>query len=702
MRRDSAAKHRQVTHRRGARPPIASRGRPWWRAWTADTPAGGRLASLLWIVGLVGLVLGLALAFHFGQQARQAEKAFQTVWQKALDLDQEGATFYRLRLPAGAWPNYQWEKLFEGGLDWPDGPLPGKNRYKIKALSGLELETPQKLSFHLVANDAVSMFLNGELIFDQWRPWPGNIDAHFTTEAPAGRVLLEIDYVRVRGHGGLTLDIRDEAGRSLVSHPLLPGVDAQAWLKQRTRREALKKRQRVSLALALLLGLAPLFYKLLRHGDDLVRLAQGLRPWAVGFWLGFWLALLRQMMVYLPSDEGDDLVLMLGAPLAAGLAGALLQAFLSRAPAQRAQVRLQRLQRWWLAHEPWLLPGLAFLALVGFYYGAIANQGGSLLYNFLDAPWDARQYKDIATNWYWMRRNDLGGVWGNYPWHPFFPALARGFILLGVDPSWALLLVAWPMAIAAYYLLHRVARRLWGAETARWALLALACYPCAWYLLIGYPYSTALTLGLAYFLALHSQRYGLACLFGYFLGMTYPTGVLCGVLPLFMLAPRIARAENPWPELGRMLLAGVGPALGLMTYCLHHWWAFNDFWLPISGHANWGRQANWPWLSLIDGILAEPPHYPEAINALLVVVTLLVFGHRFRAELWTLLLAVWLCGPATGDLESVYRQNILLWPLFLMVATSSRPRWLKAAWLWLWVYFAIKWYLPLWLAGDLV
>ncbi len=702
MRRDTLAKHHHSPRRRGPHPPVTPPPRPWWRSWSPDSPAGDRLGSLLWIVGLVGLVLGLSLAFHFGRQAGQAEKAFQTVWQKALDLDREGVTFHRLRLPQGAWPNYQWGKPFEGGLEWPEGPLPEENKYKLKALAGLELEVPQKLTFHLVANDAVSMFLDGELIFDQWRPWPGRIDAHFTTEAPAGKLLLEIDYVRVRGHGGLTLDIRDQAGRQLVVHPLRPEVDASAWLQLRTQREALKKRQRISLALALLLALAPLGYKLLRHGQDLARLGRGLLPWANGFWLGFWLVMLRQMILYLPSDEGDNLLLMLAVPLAAGLTGALVQAAVQAGLTPRGQVRAQLLQRWWLDHEDWLLPGLAFLGLVVFYHLAITAQGGVLPHNYLEAPWDARQYKDIATNWYWMRRNDLGGVWGNYAWHPFFPALARGLIRLGVDSSWALLLVAWPMAVASFYLLHRVALRLWGAGVARWALLALACYPCAWYLLIGFPYSTALALGLAYFLALHAERYGLACLFGYFLGMTYPTGVLCGVLPLFMLAPRIARAENPWPELGRMLLAGLGPALGLLTFCLHHWWMFNDFWLPIGGHANWGRHPNWPWLSIIDGILAEPPHYPEAINALLIIITLLVFGHRLRAELWALLLAVWLCGPATGDLESVYRQNILLWPLFLMVASSPRPRWLKAAWLWLWLYFALRWYLPLWLAGDLV
>ncbi|MFZ5586026.1 MAG: hypothetical protein ACOZHQ_08870 [Thermodesulfobacteriota bacterium] len=674
---------------------------PQWRR-PGDTPAGRSLGRLLWLIGLAGLALGLLAGLYCGQRANLAESAYRAIWQDALDTEQRGATYHRLRLPEGAWPHYRWIERFEGGLDWPDGPLPGQNNYKIKALAGLELETTQKLHFRVEANDGVSMFLNGDLIFDQWRPWPGKIDARFTTEAVSGRLLLEIDYVRVKDHGGLRVEVRDEAGRQLEVFPLKPEVDAEAWLNLRQRRDSWRKRQCVSLVLALLLFLLPVTYQILRHPPDPARLralAAGVAP---GFWLGFWLAMLRQMIAYLASDEGDDLTLMLLVPLAAGLAGALVQAGLAAGLGRRQRARLERLRRWYLAHENWLLPGLAFLGLAGFYAWAVTSLGGVAPHVWLQAPWDARHYQDIAENWYWLRRNELGGVWGNFPWHPFYPLLARGLILLGVDPAWAMLLVAWPLAIIGCYLLFRIARDLWGAAAARWTLLALACHPCAWYLLIGYPYGAALALGAGYFLALRAERWWLVFLLGYLLGMTYPTGIAIGTLPVMLLLPRIGRAPDPWPELARLLVAGAGPALGLITFCLHHWWLFNDFWLPISGHANWGRQAMWPWVSVIEGVLADPPIYNEVIVTLLIVFSLLIFGHRFHPGLWGLLLAVWLIGPSTGPLESTYRQNVITWPLFMLIASSPRSPWLKAAWLWLWLYFALKWYLPLWLAGDLV
>ncbi|MFH1060837.1 MAG: hypothetical protein V1797_19420 [Pseudomonadota bacterium] len=675
---------------------------PDWRQ-AGDTPAGRRLGRLFWLIGLAGLALGLIAAVYCGQRAELAESAYQAIWQKALETDQPGAaTFHRLRLPEKAWPHYRWIERFEGGLDWPDGPLPGQNNYKIKALAGLELETAQKLHFKVEVNDGTSMFLNGELVFDQWRPWPGKIDANFSTDAVAGRLLLEIDYVRVKGHGGLKVEVRDEAGRLLEFYPLRPEVDAKAWLKLRHRRDAWQKRQRVSLLLGLLLFLLPFTYRLLRHPPDLAQLRQRLAAVAPGFWLGFWLAMLRQMITYLASEEGDDLVLMLGAPLSAGLMGAMLQAALTAWLGQGQKAHLARLGRWYLAREAWIFPGLAFLGLAAFYAWAVTSLGGATPHAWLNAPWDAQQYRDIAENWYWMRRNELGGVWGNYPWHPLFPALARGLIALGFDSAWAMLGVAWPMAIVGYYLLFRIARDLWGAAVARWALLAMACYPCGWYLIIGYPYGTALALGAGYFLALRAQRWWLAFALGYLLGMTYPTGIAIGILPVMLFLPRMGRAADPWPELGRLLLTGAGPALGLITYCLHHWWLFNDFWLPISGHANWGRQAMWPWVSIIEGVLAEPPVYNEVIVTLLILLSLVIFGHRFHPGLWGFLLAVWLIGPSTGSLESTYRQNVITWPLFLLIASSPRSRWLKLAWLWLWLYFALKWYLPLWLAGDLV
>jgi hypothetical protein len=86
----------------------------------------------------------------------------------------------------------------------------------------------------------------------------------------------------------------------------------------------------------------------------------------------------------------------------------------------------------------------------------------------------------------------------------------------------------------------------------------------------------------------------------------------------------------------------------------------------------------------------------------LIIGALVVFAHRFHPALWALILLTVTAGPATGDLEAVYRQNLMSWPIFILIGSSPRSRLLKLAWFWLSVYFGLKWFLPLWLARDLV
>jgi hypothetical protein len=413
-----------------------------------------------------------------------------------------------------------------------------------------------------------------------------------------------------------------------------------------------------------------------------------------------------RMSVYLGTPGENDLRELLFIPVLGGLAGAMVHAAVQFAPDRRQPnflpQRYERAKAWYLARENWLAPLLFFAALLTFMSWVVSVRGGVFPDTWLYAPWDALQYKDIMARGYVMNITDTGGMSGNFAWHPLLPWLARSLFKLGMEPSWALLTTAWLASATAMVLLFRLARDLFGVSAARWTLAALICYPGSYYLLIGYPYGTAISLGAAYFLAVRAERVWLACALGVGLGLVYPTAVLAGLFPLFMLVPRISRAERPWPEVRKLLIAGAGPALGLLILCLHHWAYFDNFFLPFTAHANWNRRAQWPWDTIMEGVLHEPPMYPEAIVVILIVAMMIIFAHRFHPALWAYLIAVFMIGPATGALESVYRQYLMAWPLFLLVASSPRGRGLKACFLWLGIYFALTWYIPLWLIHDLV
>ncbi len=659
----------------------------------------------LWWACLACLILGLAVAGFSFAKARQARGQFRAMLESVVEKDHRGASLFRLRIDQDDHRFYRWTPLFVRSLHMPEGPLPGVEDYKVKALAVLDLRKPQRLYFRIRANDAVTVQVGQRRAFDQWRPIPMGIIADFTEDLCAGLTLLEVDYYLGHHKGIMEMRIVDEAGSEVPYHPVKLEVDSRLWQELTLHEGEAGRYLDLGLALALLGLLLPPAWLLVRNHDLPARWLERARGPLPGFFAGFGLCTAWRMAVYLGTPGENDLVELLLIPLLGGLIGALAQKALYLGSDGRPNIlgrRFELAKAWYLARENWLAPLAFFAALMLYMSWVVSVRGGSFPDTWLNAPWDALQYKDIMVRGYVMNYTETGGVSGNYPWHPLFPMLARILYWLGLEPSWALVTMAWLGSAAAMLLIFRLARDLFGVSAARWSLAVLVCYPCSFYLLIGYPYGTALALGAAYFLAIKAGRHWLAALMGIGLGMVYPTALLMGLFPIFMIVPRIRAAERPWPEVGRLLLVGAGPALGVLAFCLHHWLYFDNFLLPFTAHAYWGRQSMWPWDTIMDGVLHEPPQYPEAIITILIVACLFIFAHRFHSALWAYLIVVFIAGPATGSLESVYRQYLMAWPLFLLVGSSPRSRWLKAALLWLMVYFALTWYLPLWLIHELV
>ncbi len=659
---------------------------------------------LAWF-SLVGAILALALILGAGYQYRQAKLEFRQFLAGLALKDQQGASFFRLRIDREHPPRYIWKPLFIGPLEHPDGPLPGQEDYKVKAVAVFNLDKTQRLYFRIKGNDGISVLVQGQRLFDEWRPVHLGILTDFNEVVGAGLNLLEVDVYLGHNKGTLEVRILDALGQEVELVPLSLGLDAGHW-QELGEKEALARSLRgLGVLLLILFLLIPPAWVAIRNPGFLRQWLEAWRPLERGFLLGFCLMLLYQAITYLGMSDEEDIRHLIAYPLLGGLLGGMVQfATLGRGAGQArsAQAGPGRLKAWYLAREAWLTPLLVFGGALLFWSWAVDARGGEFPGTWLSAPWDAKQYKDIMVRGLVAERLEYGAIQGNYAWHPFFPWLARGFYRLGLGEDWALLAMAWLASAAAYQLVFRLARELFGLGAARWSVLAMACYPASFYLFIGYPYGTAIALTSGYALAIQRGRYWLACLLGAGLGMTYPTAVLAGVIPIFMLVPRLRRESNPWPSLRALFIAGAGPALGLGSLCLVHWRRFGDFFLPVAAHGKWGRQAMWPWDTILDGILHEPPQYPEAIITVLIMVAMVAFAHRFNAALWALLLAVFAIGPATGSLESTYRQYLMAWPLFILLGSSPRSPWLKASLFWIMLYLGMTWYLPLWLVGDLV
>ena len=498
----------------------------------------GALSDLR-VVFIVSLAAALLLAAGFGL----AHWRQSALWQKSrdmfiqnLDQGQSGVSLFRLRSHPRK-DHFTWSFMRVSGPDFPQGPIPGKNDYRVALLAGLVLDEPTRVDFMAASDDGLRLYLDGKLIVDTWGMHP-RIEGRHDALLAAGAHVLELVYTQMYGGQSLTLAVKDGAGRPLLLKPVSTRMDTARWQGLKERRVLWGFWSKLMAALAIGFLLLPPAWWLLRRGP--------------------------------------------------GLAGRVWLA-LSPAPVWR-NLRDSSLGRWGLAREGLWFPAMAFLVFLAVVTAMLFIQTGRPLDYLMGASFDAHWYRDITVHGYTINRHDSGVMHhtGNYCWYPLLPILAKPFYSLGLSRHLSTMFTAWLAALGAFYLLYHQARRMYGAKAGRYSLVALAGWPASFYLLLGYPYGLGILFGLAYFMALDRSRYAWAGLWGLLLGLSYPTGVLYGVLLLFIMLPRIHQAEDPWPRVGGAAWAGMGLLLGFLAIFIHHWLVFDDFFLVTSSQVKWG------------------------------------------------------------------------------------------------------------------
>ena len=115
--------------------------------------------------------------------------------------------------------------------------------------------------------------------------------------------------------------------------------------------------------------------------------------------------------------------------------------------------------------------------------------------------WDAMHYFALAQHGY------FGVSEGDTVFYPLYPALQRALApVLGGDYLLASLLVSTVATAAALACLYMLAESRYGRDAARWAVLALALYPTAFFLFAPFTESLFLALTLGAFLAADARR----------------------------------------------------------------------------------------------------------------------------------------------------------------------------------------------------
>lgn len=284
-------------------------------------------------------------------------------------------------------------------------------------------------------------------------------------------------------------------------------------------------------------------------------------------------------------------------------------------------------------------------------------------------PGDAWWYRSIALHGYGPRA-DAGGA-PNYAFFPLYPLLVRYGGVTGDFTLDALLLSNIAFA-AALFLCGAVALKAGlSEEEAQRAVVFLAFFPTSYFCSMPLPESLFLALTLGSMLAAYSGRWATASIIGGLGALTRLPGVLL-FIPLAILLWRNERQRVK----GLWLLLVPAGTFAFIVY-LHHltgsWRAF------LAVQENWGRSPGWFWRPLVAFVMnpatvSEPWNF-IALNfafALLLLVAGIALLMQKRWELGVYTLASLLLPLSSGSLQSLDRYAVVVFPLFLWLATFTR------------------------------
>ncbi|MDQ6694858.1 MAG: hypothetical protein M3014_10655 [Chloroflexota bacterium] len=329
------------------------------------------------------------------------------------------------------------------------------------------------------------------------------------------------------------------------------------------------------------------------------------------------------------------------------------------------------------------------------------------------ARWDSEYYLDIASQGY-LARPELPVFF------PFYPMLlAATAKVVGHDYVLSGILVSSLACFIALFYMFKLAELELGEESARRALLYLAAYPMALFMMAVYTESLFLAVILAAFYYARRRRWLAAGIATLLAGITRPTGLVL-VFPLAYEAWSQAGGTIDWATWRRLinwrvLLAVAGAPLSWLLYAIYLGGITGDRFAILHSRSQppFLRQTSLPWdtVGLAISNLSHPSLsvLSRTVNTADLVATIFLIEATIVAW-WALprLYAVY-CAASLflllsltipeWPLQSMPRYTLTVFPIFFLLAKLGANRYwhqaiLMAGLLLLGIYTALfaNWY----------
>ncbi len=289
-------------------------------------------------------------------------------------------------------------------------------------------------------------------------------------------------------------------------------------------------------------------------------------------------------------------------------------------------------------------------------------------FDFIDMHnrWDSYWYLDIVEHGYYLKTDN---TLSNVAFFPLYPVLIKiaGTILLGhfVLAGWLISIASLFLAVSYFY---RLVREFHPDIDPLLPIIFMLVFPTAFFFNIVYTESLFLFLTLACFYYTFRRQFWLAGVFAFFAALAHSNGVFLAI-PLLWETWRVYgfRSLYTWRILPITL-----PAVAMVSFFAYSAWKFHDLFLFFKLESAWGRSFK-----------LNPDHFlffshPAIMNFVidlsftLLILTVIVLVWRTLSPLYAVFMsATVLAALTSGTLMSIGRYSLVLFPMFILLATIS-------------------------------
>lgn len=289
--------------------------------------------------------------------------------------------------------------------------------------------------------------------------------------------------------------------------------------------------------------------------------------------------------------------------------------------------------------------------------------------------WDSYWYLDIVRNGYYIKTDN---TLSNVVFFPLYPALMKiiGTVLGGnfVLAGWLVSIISLLMACVYFY---KLVKEFHPEVDPILPIILMLIFPTAFFFNVIYTEALFLFLTVACFYYAFKKNFYLAGFFAFLGALAHSNGVFLAMPILWEMWKTYGWKNLITPKIIPILLAPFGSFL----FLLYDYLRFGDPFLFFKIQSAWGRsfKINWEHFSSF----SNPSIVNMGIDIFLAILILIAIIITFKklSSLYAIFMSATIIAAFTsGTLMSVGRYSLVMFPLFILLA-SVKNKLFQQAWI---------------------